>query len=103
MSSPDATPSMRTSLCDLLGIEYPILSVGFSPMAARAELVSAVSNAGGFGVLAQILDPDGIRVEAERTRKLTDRPFGFNIIIARGGEEDFRAPVIAMIARRRPQ
>jgi NAD(P)H-dependent flavin oxidoreductase YrpB (nitropropane dioxygenase family) len=98
MSDPDITPSMHTPLCDLLGIEYPILSVGFSPMAARAELVSAVSNAGGFGVLAQIVDPDGIRVEADRTRRLTDRPFGFNIIIARGEEEDFRVQVIAMIA-----
>jgi enoyl-[acyl-carrier protein] reductase II len=42
--------TLRTALCDLLGIEHPILSVGMGA-GARAELVSAVSNAGGFGVL----------------------------------------------------
>lgn len=42
--------SLRTPLCADLGIEYPVLSVGFGS-GARAELVAAVSNAGGFGVL----------------------------------------------------
>jgi NAD(P)H-dependent flavin oxidoreductase YrpB (nitropropane dioxygenase family) len=41
---------MRTPLCRQLGIEYPVLSVGFG-RGARAELVAAVSDAGGFGVL----------------------------------------------------
>ena len=97
---------MRTSLCDLLGIEYPILSVGFGE-GARADLVSAVSNAGGFGVLGASGDePDFIRSEAERTRTLTDRPFGFNLIIVaeddwakeKGYHEGFPAYVRAMIA-----
>ena len=61
--------------------------------------MSAVSNAGGFGVLgASGDDPDYIRAEAERTRTLTDRPFGFNLIIAESDEEGFRAYVRAMIA-----
>jgi nitronate monooxygenase len=79
---------MRTPLCDLLGIEHPILSVGFGA-GARAELASAVSNAGGFGVLgASGAEPDYIRTEAERTRSLTDLPFGFNLIIATDGSDD---------------
>ncbi len=97
---------IRTPLCDLLGIDYPILSVGFGE-GARAELVSAVSNAGGFGVLGASGDePDFIRAEAERTRTLTDRPFGFNLIIVgqddwakeKGYHEGFPAYVRAMIA-----
>jgi nitronate monooxygenase len=97
---------MRTPLCDLLGIEYPILSVGFA-WGARAELVSAVSNAGGFGVLGAGGDhPDYIRAEAERTRTLTERPFGFNLIIVTqddwakemGFEKGFCAYVRAMIS-----
>ncbi|MGH3134053.1 MAG: NAD(P)H-dependent flavin oxidoreductase [Gaiellaceae bacterium] len=75
---------LRTPLCHELGIEYPVLSVGFGS-GARAELVAAVSNAGGFGVLgASGVPPDAIRAESRRTRTLTDRPFGINLII----EED---------------
>jgi NAD(P)H-dependent flavin oxidoreductase YrpB (nitropropane dioxygenase family) len=51
-------------------------------MGARAELAAAVSNAGGFGVLgASGVPPELLRREVERTRGLTDRPFGINIII----------------------
>jgi NAD(P)H-dependent flavin oxidoreductase YrpB (nitropropane dioxygenase family) len=79
---------MRTPLCDLLGIEHPILSVGFGA-GARAELASAVSNAGALGVLgASGAEPGYIRAEVERTRSLTDRPFGFNLIIATDGSDD---------------
>jgi nitronate monooxygenase/enoyl-[acyl-carrier protein] reductase II len=92
-------PVVHTALCDLLGIEYPILSVGFGA-GATAELVSEVSNAGGFGVLgASGAGPDDVRAEAERTRASTDRPFGFNLIIAGDGsdEEGDRAYVCEMI------
>ena len=52
---------LRTELCRTLGIEYPLLSVGFAA-GARAELVAAVSNAGGFGVLgASAMSPDALR------------------------------------------
>ena len=72
---------LRTPLCEALGIQFPILSVGFGA-GARAELVSAVSNSGGYGVLgASGVAPDDLRAEIERTRTLTDRPFGFNVII----------------------
>jgi len=73
---------LRTPLCDALGIELPILSVGFGA-AAGPELVAAVSNAGGFGVLgASGMNPDEIIGRIRRTRQLTNRPFGINFIIA---------------------
>jgi nitronate monooxygenase len=76
--------SLRTALCRLLGIDYPVLSAGIGA-GARAELVAAVSDAGGFGVLgASGMPPEALRAELERTRTLTDRPFGINVIIAEG-------------------
>ncbi len=73
---------LRTPFCRELGIEHPVLSVGFAS-GARAELVAAVSNAGGFGVLgASGFEPDFLAGEVRRTRALTDRPFGINLIIA---------------------
>jgi len=80
--------ALRTPLCHVLRIEWPVLSVGFGA-GARAELASAVSNAGGFGVLgASGMPPDALRAEVERTRTMTDRPFGINIIIADDPEAD---------------
>jgi NAD(P)H-dependent flavin oxidoreductase YrpB (nitropropane dioxygenase family) len=79
---------LRTPLCDLLEVEHPILSAGIGA-GARAELVAAVSNAGGFGVLgASGVPPDALRREVARTRALTDRPFGINIIIAEDHDAD---------------
>jgi len=79
---------LRTPLCRQLGIEYPVFSVGFAS-GARAELVAAVSNAGGFGVLgASGMRPEDIRKEIARTRALTDRPFGVNVIIDEEDDED---------------
>src|SRR5579864_2282060 len=70
---------IRTLLCDQLGIEYPIFSVGFAESAT--ELVAAVSRAGGCGVLGGC--PAGeIRRRIAQVRRMTDRPFGQNIIIA---------------------
>ncbi len=73
--------SVRTALCDLLGIDVPILSVGFGA-SATGELAAAVSNAGGLGVLGLGIPADGARDRIARTRQLTERPFGGNIIIA---------------------
>ncbi|OLE96576.1 MAG: hypothetical protein AUG75_18845, partial [Cyanobacteria bacterium 13_1_20CM_4_61_6] len=70
--------SLRTPLSDELGIEHPVLSVGFG-MLAPPELAAAVSNAGGFGVLGGDYVAAG---QAARTAELTDRPFGVNFIVA---------------------
>jgi NAD(P)H-dependent flavin oxidoreductase YrpB (nitropropane dioxygenase family) len=92
---------LRSPLCELLGIPHPILSAGIGS-GARAELVAAVSNAGGFGVLgASGLSPDALGGEVERTQTLTDRPFGINIILAGEAQRDVergRAFVRAQIA-----
>jgi len=90
---------LHTPLCDLLGIEHPILSVGMAA-GAGAELAAAVSTAGGFGVLgASGMKPERLRAEVERARSLTERPFGINLIIdtdePEPDREFFRAQIAA--------
>ncbi len=81
-------PALRTPLCRELGIEYPIFSVGFG-VAAGPDLVAAVSKAGGFGVLgASGMPHDELARRVAAVRKLTDKPFGVNIIIAEVDEGD---------------
>ncbi len=70
---------------DLFGIQYPILQGGMLWI-ATAELAGAVSNAGALGILSPYagMDEDGdplgnLHLQIERTRKLTDRPFGVNV------------------------
>ena len=81
------TTELQTPLCRELGIEYPIFSVGFG-ISAGPELVCAVSDAGGCGVLGGSgLPAEELRRRIARVRELTDRPFGVNVIIA-----DFEDP-----------
>jgi nitronate monooxygenase len=69
----------RTALCDLLGIEYPIVQSGMGGVAGP-DLVAEVSRAGGLGILAGLnLGPDDLRAGIRRVRALTDRPFGVNL------------------------
>jgi NAD(P)H-dependent flavin oxidoreductase YrpB (nitropropane dioxygenase family) len=73
--------ALYTPLCDRLGIEVPILSAGMGPIAGP-DLVAAVSNAGGLGVLGcTSMSPDEVRSVIRRTRELTDRPFGVDLIL----------------------
>lgn len=70
---------IRTVLCDLLGIRYPIIQGGMA-WVATAELVAAVSEAGGLGVLGGgNAPPDYVRDEVRKTKALTRNPFGVNI------------------------
>ncbi len=72
---------LHTPLCDRLGIEVPIISAGMGPIAGP-DLVAAVSNAGGLGVLGcTSMAPDEVRAVIRRTRELTDRPFGVDLIL----------------------
>jgi nitronate monooxygenase len=83
-----AKPVFRTSLCDLLGVEYPIIQAGMSGVAGP-ELVAEVSNAGGLGILTGALTPPAeLREKIHRIRKLTDRPFGVNLLL----QTDLRPP-----------
>ena len=70
---------MRTELCELLGIEYPILQSGMRRVAGP-ELAAEVSKAGGLGILAGLTVPaEELRRQIRRIRDLTDRPFGVNL------------------------
>ncbi|MCC6827338.1 MAG: nitronate monooxygenase [Novosphingobium sp.] len=74
--------AIRTRITDLLGIERPIVQGGMM-WVGRAELASAVSNAGGLGLLTALTQPtpDDLRREIDRCRALTDKPFGVNLTI----------------------
>lgn len=77
----ETAPRFRTDLCDLLGIEYPILQSGMSGLAGPA-LTAAVSRAGGLGILGCAhLPADEIRKRIRETKGLTDRPFGVNLLL----------------------
>ncbi|MBA3551298.1 MAG: nitronate monooxygenase [Actinobacteria bacterium] len=81
--------TLQTSICRTLGIDYPILSVGFG-VSAGPELASAVSNAGGCGVLGAStgsMPIDELRRRVRRCRESTNRPFGINFLIG-----DFEDP-----------
>lgn len=70
---------LETALTRLLGIDYPILQGGMA-WVATAELVSAVSEAGGLGILgAGSAPPSWIRAQIGRVREMTNRPFGVNV------------------------
>ena len=70
--------SLRTALCELLGIDYPIVQSGMGGVAGP-DLVAEVSKAGGLGIVAALnLSPDQVRDAIRRVRAATDRPFGVN-------------------------
>jgi len=72
-------PWTDNRLCDLLGIDLPVIQGGMVYMSG-AKLVAAVSNAGGLGLLGSgSMRPDLFREQVRKTRQLTDRPFGVNI------------------------
>lgn len=72
---------MKTRLCEMLGIRYPIFQ-GAMAWIADASLASAVSEAGGLGIIAAGNAPaDVVREEIRKCRELTDKPFGVNIML----------------------
>ena len=73
---------LETKLTKLLDVDHPIISGGMMRV-STAELVSAVANAGAFGFLTALTQPtpEALVKEVERTRSMTDRPFGVNLTI----------------------
>lgn len=71
---------MKTRITELLGIEHPIIQGGMHYV-GLAELASAVSNAGGLGVITGLTQrtPEMLANEIERCRSMTDKPFGVNL------------------------
>lgn len=71
----------NNKLCKMLNIKYPIFQGGMAWI-GTAELASAVSNAGGLGIIgAGHMPPDLLRAEIQKTKKWTDKPFGVNIML----------------------
>lgn len=79
VSSTTSTAPIRNRVSDLLGVQYPIVQ---APMGwiARAQLASAVSNAGALGIIETSSgELDNVKIEIAKMRDLTDKPFGVNI------------------------
>ena len=93
---------MRTVICELFGIEYPIIQGGMAWL-GTAELVGAVSNGGGLGLIgAGNAPPAWVREQIALTRERSDRPFGVNIMLMSPFVEEVvsiiieeRVPVVA--------
>lgn len=73
---------MRTRITEMLGIEHPIVQGGMQ-WVGLAELASAVSNAGGLGIITALTQPtpEALLSEIERCRAMTDKPFAVNLTI----------------------
>src|SRR3546814_12129697 len=73
---------LRTRITEMLGIEHPIVQGGMQSV-GYAELASAVSNAGGLGILTALTQPspEALRAEIERCAAMTDKPFGVNLTV----------------------
>ena len=72
---------MKKDICGILGIKYPIFQGGMA-WVSESTLAAAVSNAGGLGIIAGANAPAShIRDEIRKAKKLTDKPFGLNIML----------------------
>lgn len=79
---------MNTAITRLLKIEYPVLQGGMA-WVAEHQLAAAVSNAGGLGLIGAASAPaEVIRDEIRKTKKLTDRPFGVNVMLLNPNAEE---------------
>ena len=85
---------MKNRICELLGIEYPIIQGGMA-WVATAELAAAVSNGGGLGLIAAGGAPaDVVRDQIRKCRELTDKPFGVNVMLMSPFAEEVMQVVI---------
>ena len=85
-----ANVALHTRLCDLLGIEVPVLNAPMGGGDAPAELAAAVSNAGGLGLIGGTTSAGAPWLESQirRARELTDRPFGVGFVSHLPGAAD---------------
>jgi nitronate monooxygenase len=73
---------LRTTLCELLGIDVPILGAPMGPEISGLELTAAVSNAGGLGMISfGGYPPAALKERIKKLRSLTSGPFGVNILL----------------------
>ena len=72
---------IKTEICDLVGIEYPLFQGGMA-WVADGRLAAAVSEGGGLGIIgAGNMDGEMVRKQIQIARELTDKPFGLNIML----------------------
>jgi len=74
--------AFKTRITEMLGIEHPIVQGGMQAV-GTAEMASAVSNAGGLGIITALTQPtpQALRDEIEKCRSMTDKPFGVNLTV----------------------
>src|ERR671939_743351 len=86
---------LRTPVCDVLGVEVPIMQAAIWP-ATAPELVAAVSDAGGLGSIGSVFESaENVERNIARVRELTSRPFAVNHVVPLLDEEAFRATLEA--------
>ncbi len=77
-----SAPVLSTRLCDILEVEYPICLAGMGGRWTPPELVAAVSEAGGLGVMGGTgMEVEALRGRIRRVRELTDKPFGVDLLL----------------------
>jgi len=85
---------VKTEITKLLGIEYPIIQGGMA-WVAEYHLAAAVSNAGGLGIIAAGAAPaEWVREQIREAKKLTDKPFGVNIMLMNPSADDIAKVVV---------
>ncbi len=87
---------IKTPICDLLGIEHPIVLGGMGGGYTQSAMVAAVSNAGGLGTLGCYgRGGDQIRNDAAAIRNATNQPFALNFLLFSTHEDSFAAAIEA--------
>ncbi|MBR4847857.1 MAG: nitronate monooxygenase [Bacteroidaceae bacterium] len=85
---------MKSRVCEILGIKYPIFQGGMA-WVADADLAAAVSNAGGLGLISAInAGTEAVRNEIRKCKTLTDKPFGVNIMLQAPNAEEIAHMVV---------
>ncbi|SHJ82769.1 enoyl-[acyl-carrier protein] reductase II [Anaerobranca californiensis DSM 14826] len=88
---------IKTKLCDMLGIKYPIIQGGMAWLATY-ELAAAVSEAGGLGIIgAGNAPPSWVEDQIDKLRERTDKPFGVNVMLL----SPYASQVIDVVIKKR--
>ena len=85
---------IKSRICNMLGIKYPVFQGGMA-WVADANLAAAVSNAGGLGIIGAASAPaEIVREQIRKTKELTDKPFGVNVMLMNPNAEEVAKVVI---------
>ena len=85
---------VKSRICEILGIRYPVFQGGMA-WVADASLAAAVSNAGGLGLISSVnAGTEAVRSEVRKCREMTDKPFGVNIMLQAPNAEEIAHMVV---------